>query len=97
MTDFPFSTSDTQGVGKILTPPLPLPYMGGECLRTTLSLYTEMWSACEKNQNFKFQTSNIKNEKATLENYHRRTDRHPHVNRDYRWNNVVHAGTLKLR
>ena len=33
--------------------------MGGECLRTTLSLYTEMWSVCEK-----FQTSNIKNEKA---------------------------------
>ena len=38
MTDFPFSTSDTQGVEKILTPPLPLPYMGGEYLRTTLSL-----------------------------------------------------------
>jgi len=29
-----------------------------------------------------------------LENYHRRTDRHPHVNRDYRWNDVVHVGSL---
>ena len=40
--------------------------MGGECLRTTLSLYTEMWSACEKlkTSNFKLQTSQLKNEKA---------------------------------
>ena len=74
--------------------------MGGECLRTTLSLYTEMWSACGQlklqTSNINLQTSNIKNEKATLENYRRRDHRHPHVNRDYRWNNVVHAWGLLI-
>jgi len=46
VTDSPFFHMTHTGEGKILTPPLPLPYMGGECLRTPLSPYTEVWSAC---------------------------------------------------
>ena len=65
--------------------------MGGECLRTTLSLYTEMWSACEKHQNFNFQTSNIKNEKIYIETHRRDCHHHPYGYRYYAGHAVVHG------